>query len=289
MTTIDIPGTSRPSAAIGVKIGDPKGRNPWHPGTHTTGLQLSVLRQSPRISSWSDARLISLVRCEPPDEDALDVLVARHWNHLFVRCQMLTLNREKALDLAQAAWCKLLRARQALKPDGNLPAYLNTIATNLFRDSYRAARRAGPMAEYRLESLDHSYSNESGEIVVLVDIVPDLKSLETEEQTLLAIDIDRALEQLTPQLREVLVARFIDGESCADIGRRYGRTEQSVSGWIRVALRQMKIHLEEPERVSSQRSNEPKRKPKVSHSHFQPGKVPRKHGTMHQGVPSVLG
>jgi DNA-directed RNA polymerase specialized sigma24 family protein len=145
------------------------------------------------------------------------------------------------------------------------------------------------MAEYRLESLDHAYSNESGETVVLMDSIPDLKSLKTEEQTLLAIDIDRALEQLTPQLREVLVARFIDGESCAEIGRRYGRTEQSVSGWIRMALRQMRIHLEEPERVSGQRRNEPKRELKVSHSHFRPGKVHRKHGTTHRSVPSGLG
>jgi RNA polymerase sigma factor (sigma-70 family) len=228
------------------------------------------------------------VRCEPPDEDALDVLVARHWNHLFVRCQMLTLNREKALDLAQAAWCKLLRARQALKPDGNFPAYLITIATNLFRDSYRAAQRAGPMAEYRLESLEHAYSNESGEIVVLMDNVPDLKSLQKEEQALLAIDIDWALEQLTPQLREVLVARFIDGESCAEIGRRYGRTEQSISGWIRGALRQMKTHLEEPERALGQRRNEPKREPKVSRSHF-PDKAHRKRGSTHQDAPSTLG
>jgi hypothetical protein len=103
MTTIDIPGTFRPSAASGVKIGDPRGRNPWHSGMHTNGLQMSVPRQSPGISSWSDAQLILSVQCEPPDEDALDVLVARHWNRLFVRCQMLTLNREKALDLAQAA------------------------------------------------------------------------------------------------------------------------------------------------------------------------------------------
>jgi RNA polymerase sigma factor (sigma-70 family) len=289
MTTIDIFGTSCSSASATVRIGDPGNENKLPPSLQTTGGQMSVLRQSPGISSWSDAQLIAAIRGDPPDEDALDVLVARHWNHLFVRCHMLTLNREKALDLAQAAWCKLLRARQALKPEGNFPAYLNTIATNLFRDSYRAARRAGPMAEYRLESLDHAYSNESGEIVVLVDNVPDFKSLEQEEQTLLAIDIDRALEQLTPQLREVLVARFIDGESCAEIGRRYDRTEQSISGWIRVALRQMKIHLEEPDGVSALKRINPKREPNVSRSSFPPRPLPRKAVNSQPGLPSRLG
>lgn len=81
--------------------------------------------------------------------------------------------------------------------------------------------------------------------MALVDRIPDLKALSPEDQTLLAMDIDKALEQLTPQLREVLVARFINGESCAEIGQRYGRTEQSISGWVRQALQEMKLHLEE--------------------------------------------
>ncbi len=209
-----------------------------------------ALAQLDRAAFWSDSRLISAVRYDPPDEEALDALVARYWDFVFGRCQMLVVNREKALDLAQATWYRVLRARHVLKPEGNFPAYLNKIATNLFRDSYRTALRAGPLAEYRLESLDAAQPNNDGETVALMEIVPDLKSLHSEEQTLLAIDIDRALEQLTPRQRELLVARFIDGESCAELAVRYGRTEQAVSGWVREALRQMKTHLEEPDRPS---------------------------------------
>jgi RNA polymerase sigma factor (sigma-70 family) len=209
----------------------------------------SAVAKSREVSSWSDAQLISAVRCDPPDEAALDILVARHWNSIFGRCQMLTLNHEKALDLAQSAWCRLLRNRHALKPDGNFPAYLIKIAKNLFRDSCRTARRAGPMADHRLVSLDDAYSNADGETIVLEEIVPDLKSLQPQEQMLLAIDINRALENLTPRLREVLLARFIEGESCVEIGLRYGRTKQAVNGWLREALRQMKTQLEEPSRA----------------------------------------
>jgi RNA polymerase sigma-70 factor (ECF subfamily) len=216
----------------------------------------SVLAKSCELASWSDAQLILAVRCEPPDEVALDILVERYWKSLFGRCQMLTLNHEKALDLAQAAWCRLLRNRHALKPDGNFPAYLTTIAKNLFRDSCRTARRAGPMADNRLISLDDAHSNDDGETVVLEDIVPDLKSLQPQEQMLLAIDINRALEHLTPQLRDVLLARFIEGDSCVEIGRRYGRTKQAVNGWIREALRQMKTQLEHPSRDLDRKSTD---------------------------------
>ena len=202
--------------------------------------------EQPRdVDVWSDARLISAVRRDPPDEAALDALVDRYWKPLFARCQVLTLNRQKASDLAQEAWCRVLRARHSLKPDGNFPAYLRTVATNVWRDSNRSARRAGPLANDRMASLDAALPGDEGDTIVLADVVPDLNALQTEERALLKLDIDRALEQLTPLLRDVLVARFLTGESCAEIGERYGRTEQTVSGWVREALRQMKLQLEE--------------------------------------------
>ncbi len=212
------------------------------------------------IASWSDAQLISAVRCDPPNEEALDVLVERHWDALFGRCQMLTLNHQKAQDLAQAAWCRLLRNRQALKPDGNFLAYLTTIATNLFRDSYRSARRAGPLAEHKLASLDVPMMNDEGDAFLLESVLPDLNSLQANEQHRLKIDLDAALKKLSAQFREVIVARYIQGESCAEIGRRHGRTEQTVSGWVREALRQMKIHLEEPNPPADAQAAEPKSK-----------------------------
>jgi len=220
---------------------------------HEYGASASRTSESGRmrlhaVSCWSDAQLVSSVRCDPPDEAALDVLVARYWDSLFARCQMLTANREKALDLAQATWCRLLRKRHTLKADGNFPAYLAMIATNIFRDSYRAARRAGPMADHQLASLDVPIASDEGETVFLESILPDLNALRANEQMWLKMDIDAALKRLTPHLRDVLVARFIQGESCAEIGLRYNRTEQAVSGWIRESLQQMKTQLEEPSR-----------------------------------------
>jgi DNA-directed RNA polymerase specialized sigma24 family protein len=67
-----------------------------------------------------------------------------------------------------------------------------------------------------------------------------LNALQAEEQKLLALDIDQALRQLTPLLRDILVSRLINGESCSEIGRRYDRTEQTISAWVRQAIREMK-------------------------------------------------
>ena len=195
------------------------------------------------LADWSEASLIAAVREEPPNEQALDVLVERHWKPLYARCEMLTLDRHKAFDLAQDAWRRILRARRTLKPDGNLGGYLNMTATNLWRDKLRSARRAGPLAENRMLSLDAPSPGEDGESIGLAEAIPDLNSLDEDGKTRLRLDIDRALSQLTPLLRDVLVSRYVMGESCAEMGRRYRRTEQTVSGWVREAARIMRTHL----------------------------------------------
>lgn len=99
------------------------------------------------------------------------------------------------------------------------------------------------MAGHRILSLDTGVPGSDGETFSLGDAVPDLAALESEQQALLMMDIDDALERLAPLLRGVMVARFLMGETCAEIGRRHGRTEQTVSGWIRQGILEMKTCL----------------------------------------------
>lgn len=222
-----------------------------HSTDRTTYDESSYGRRDDTSASASDAALIIAVRGDPPDEVALDTLVSRYWSPLFARCELLTVNRQAASDLAQETWCRMLRARRRLDPAGNFPAYLNTIATNIWRDENRASRRAGAMSEQRLASYDAELETGDGDPVILADIIPDLEALEADEQAMLKLDIDRALERLAPQLRDVLIARFLDDESAADIGKRYGRTEQTITSWVRQALREMKVHLGESRRIGA--------------------------------------
>lgn len=208
-------------------------------------------------TAWPDGWLVAAVRRDPPDDAALDALVEKHWKPLFGLCQMLALNREKAQDMAQEAWRRMLRARRSLRPGGNFSAYLSTIARNIWRDSNRSAQRAGAMAEHRMASLDAAAVSAEGDAVELIDMLPDLNALQAHEQKLLALEIDQALEKLSPLLRDVIVSRLLMNESCAEIGERYGRTEQTVSGWVREGIRQMKTEFEELRSVNlTDRKNE---------------------------------
>jgi RNA polymerase sigma factor (sigma-70 family) len=200
-------------------------------------------RPSSPIAEWPDARLLAAIRAEPPDVSALDALVARYWKSLYARCTLLTANRETASDLAQETWCRVLRARRGLDPHGNFPAYIARIATNIWRDWSRSSRRAGPLADHRLASLDAELGLGDGDTVLLRDALSDLDALPPEEQVALRLDVDRVLARLSPRAREVLVSRYIDGDSAAEIGTRLGRTEQTITSWIREAIREIRQQL----------------------------------------------
>ena len=199
-------------------------------------------RRDTSKAGWSDARLINALHREPPDESALDVLVARYWKRLGARCRMLALDREAASDLAQESWLRVLQARGTLEPDGNFHAYLITIATNLWRDHHRNALRAGEMSDGRIESLD-VMEIQDGEPLALIDVLTESRTLQPDDELLLRLDVDNALERLSPHLRDALVSRFLIGESAAEIAHRCDRTEQTISSWIREAAREMKVYL----------------------------------------------
>ena len=133
----------------------------------------------------------------------------------------------------------LVAAVRADPPDG-AAGYLATIAMNLWRDWNRVSRRDGGMSVSHDWSLDAAMPNAGGEPRRLADALPDPRSLEAEKNAQLRMDVDAALAWLTPQLRAIVISRFVDGESAAEIGRRYSRTEQTVTGWLRQAMRDMR-------------------------------------------------
>jgi RNA polymerase sigma-70 factor (ECF subfamily) len=205
-------------------------------------LSIFDSRRDNSKAAWPDAWLINAVRREPADESALSILVARYWRQLFARCRMLTQDRDAASDLAQESWLRVLRARGTLEPDGNFHAYIMTIATNLWRNRHRSALRAGAMSESRIESLDATERYDD-QPLPLMDVLTHPDALPPDDQLLLKLDVDNALERLRPHLRDALVSRVLIGESAAEIARRCHRTEQTISRWIREAVREMKIHL----------------------------------------------
>ena len=214
--------------------------------TRSSGVTpvLTLTRQRPaEFRSWTDSRLIAAIQAEPPDQDALHELVTRYWRPLLARCRALTMNSDLAADLVQETWSRVLRARAGLRPDGSFLGYIMAVATNICRDQRRLSRRAGDMAEHRLLSLELAMPSDEDDTVILADVIPDTQTLGRADRLALAIDLDGAFAHLTPRLQEVVVARYIRGESAAAIGRRHDCTEQTITTWLRRAGRLLQEYL----------------------------------------------
>lgn len=178
------------------------------------------------------------------EETLIDGLVRRHGAELLQRCRGLTRNREAAHDLMQETWCRVLAARRRLDPDRAVAGYLVTTAKNLWRDWNRTARRGHGMSVRREQSLDATWSATEESGGALAEVLPDPQTLDREDHIHRGMDLARGIAALPPQLREVIIARFHRGETAAHIARRYGRTQQTVTSWLRQGIRELRQMVE---------------------------------------------
>lgn len=177
------------------------------------------------------------------EDTLIDGLVRRHGAELLQRCRRLTGNREAADDLMQETWCRVLAARPQLDPDRGVAGYLVTTAKNLWRDWNRAARRYG-MSARKERSLDATWSATEESGCALAEVLPDPQTLDREDHIHRGMDLARGIAALPPRLREVIIARFHRGETAAYIARRYGRTQQTVTSWLRQGIRELRQMVE---------------------------------------------
>ncbi len=113
-----------------------------------------------------------------------------------------------AEDLASEVFLRVVRAIET--QSGSFPAWLFRIAANVATDHHRAtqARRETAMTEAVLES------RASGD--------------EPQGAVARRLDIERAMEQLTDDQRELVTLKFIEGLSNADIAEITGRSPEAI-------------------------------------------------------------
>lgn len=153
------------------------------------------------------------------DANAFQVLVERHSAMVYRTCLRLLGNREDAEDATQDCFVRL--AQGAAKPGSPVGAWLHRVATNRCLDVLRSRKRRA-----------------------IRDERAGLESAQTAEPTRwddLQQHVDAALAELPGELREVLVARFLEGRNQREIGLELGITRQAVAQRIErgiVCLRQ---------------------------------------------------
>lgn len=139
----------------------------------------------------TDARL--MLRVQGGELALMGVLFERHHQRMFNFFLRLTGNRQVAEDLVQECFLRMLRFRDTFRADGSYTAWMYQIGRNLSADHFRRHSRELLCEDER--ELD--------------DVSPEplpLEELESSERVAL---VRRALMELPPDKREVLVlSRF---------------------------------------------------------------------------------
>jgi RNA polymerase sigma-70 factor (ECF subfamily) len=170
------------------------------------------------LSKLSDSEIVKLVRNS--DKEIYKELVLRYQNKIFAYLyRFLNNNREEAEDLAQEVFIKAYRALQSFDTKRKFSSWLYRIAHN---EAVNLIKRKGLISFFPLEKNN----------------LKDITSKKSEEiQTL---DIERALSQLKPEYREVLILRYFEDKSYEEISEILKKPINTVGVFIKRAKCELK-------------------------------------------------
>jgi RNA polymerase sigma-70 factor (ECF subfamily) len=163
------------------------------------------------------------------DPGAFDDLLRRHRAPLFTFLLRMLGDREKAEDLAQETFLRIVKGAQAWERRARFQTWLFTIARNLCVDQARRDRFR------RADSLD---AQGPGEEPAMVDSVPgrEIDPGRGAESARLRSLLVTALLSLPAEQREVFVLREQAGVPFKDIAAMVGVNENTVKSRMRYAL-----------------------------------------------------
>lgn len=154
-----------------------------------------------------------MLKVKSGDLDKLSLLFTRYGKSLYGFYFRFTRNTELSEDLVQDVFERVLKYRHTFRGDGKFSTWLFHLARNVLADHCKKAKKAGP----------------STDIAEKEDVLPDLsvpgEAKEKEEHLLL---MERALDQLSDEKRELLLLSKLQGVKYKDIAELHNCTEANV-------------------------------------------------------------
>ena len=186
------------------------------------------------MSEVSDWELVAQARAG--NMDAFAALVRRYETPLVHFCLRMAGSLEDAQDIAQDSFVRVYRYLDRLRPDAKFSTVLFGMARNLTLNFLRDSGRRGRGVTQSLTRDD-----ETEQLVTDEDQRPDRKARLTEIEEL----IERALGMISPEHREVLVLREIQGMDYETIGEIIQCRAGTVKSRIARAREQLRLKLSE--------------------------------------------
>jgi RNA polymerase sigma-70 factor, ECF subfamily len=152
-----------------------------------------------------DAQLVQ--RCLRGEGPAWVELVQRHTRRVYNICYRFTSNSTEAEDLSQEVFLRIYRTLASYKSAfGGFPTWLTSVTRNLLVDHYRRSRRdrMTDALEDVLPKVEEKHSPVR---------TPDRAAMARE----LSDQVQTALAQLSPELREAVILRDLQGLEYGEI------------------------------------------------------------------------
>ncbi len=171
------------------------------------------------------------------DVGAFELLLRRHRAPLFSFLLRMLGDREKAEDLAQETFLRIVKGAQAWEHRARFQTWLFTIARNLCVDHARRDRFR------RADSLDQAGDDDEP---AMVESVPgrEIDPARGAESARLRPVLQQALLSLPAEQREVFVLREQAGVPFKEIAEMTGVNENTVKSRMRYALEGLRKALE---------------------------------------------
>jgi RNA polymerase sigma-70 factor (ECF subfamily) len=147
----------------------------------------------------SDAQLVE--QCLRGNATAWEELVRRHTRRIYNLCYRFTSNRHEAEDLTQEVFLRIYRTMSSYRSgEGGFSTWMTSVTRNLLIDHYRRSKR-DRMTSSLEDAMPHLEQKESAARR------PDQSAAASE----LNIQLQRALASISPELREAVILRDLQG------------------------------------------------------------------------------
>jgi RNA polymerase sigma-70 factor (ECF subfamily) len=177
----------------------------------------------------SDWELVQ--KCQSGEVSAFQELVSRYHQKVYAVILGLLRNRDDAMEVAQETFFRAYRKIKSFQGGSSFYTWLYRIAVNIAIDTQRRQKR-NPL-DFR-ETMDGVFEEQNE---VAKDPFSDVHDKELREQLI------KAINELTPEHKAVIVLRTIEGLSYKDIGAILGCSEGTVMSRLHYARKKLQNKL----------------------------------------------
>jgi RNA polymerase sigma-70 factor (ECF subfamily) len=168
-------------------------------------------------------------RCLAGDAAAGEQMAKSQHRRIYGICYRFTGSASEAEDLTQDAFLKIYKNLASFDPEkGGFTTWVTTLTRNLLVDNYRRSRM-----DRASESLDETYEGEDNGPTKAERLADGGRSQEQHVSGLeLRAQIQEALKQVSPELREAVILRDLEDMDYKDIAEILGVPQGTVKSRI---------------------------------------------------------